>query len=110
MVLFMHTVEVHNISISPNDNPLTMRERSQKQLECNVNSNALPVPKITWYLESTNISSTVITHNTTITITGKRIDNNKILECRATNNNKLPMSANTTLNIECKFNQVHVLI
>lgn len=92
-------IEVYNITISPNDNPLTMSEGSSRTLECEVNRNALPTPTITWYLGSTNISSTVETFNKTTTITGSRTDDNKTLECRATNNN-LPKSANTTLNIE----------
>lgn len=104
----MYTVEVLNISLSPSDNPLTMRESSQKIFQCEVNSNAVPVPIITWYLGSTNISSMAETHSTNITITGNRKDNKKMLECRATNNKKPPKSANTTLNIECMCNQIHL--
>lgn len=103
---FMYTVEVHNISISPNNNPLTMRENSQRELCCEVNSNALPVPTITWYLGSSNITSPAEIYKKNITITGYRKNNNKTLECRATNNNKQPKSANTTLYIECMCNQI----
>lgn len=100
---FLYTVDVHNISISPSDNPLTFRESSQMEFRCVVNSNAVPAPNITWYLGSTDITSRAGTNTTSITITGYRIDNMKTLQCRATNNNKLPKTASTVLNIECEY-------
>lgn len=101
----MHTVKVHNISISPKANPLTIREKTRMEVRCVVNSNAVPDPTFTWYLGSTIISTAANTHNTTITITGNRTDNNKMLACEATNYNDLSKSANTTLSIECMCNQ-----
>lgn len=88
----------------PSANPLTIQEDTQLEVRCVVNSNAAPAPTITWYLESANITSIAVTNTTFITLTGNRTNNNKTLQCRATNNNnKPPKTANTTLNVECKF-------
>lgn len=74
-----------------------------KEVLCAVNSNAVPAPTINWYLESTDITTMAGINKAYIVITGKRLNNKKILQCRATNNNIKPqMAANTTLNIECK--------
>lgn len=100
---FLYTVDVHNISISPSDNPLTFRESSQIEVRCVVNSNAVPAPNITWYLGSTDITSRTGTDTTSITLTGDRTDNTKTLQCKATNRNKPPKTASTVLNIECEY-------
>lgn len=100
----LYTVEVYNISISPSDNPITIRENFQMEFRCLVNSNAVPVPTITWYLGSTDITYMAETDTTSITITGNRADNTKTLQCRALKNNKPPKKENTTLNVECKYN------
>lgn len=102
--MFLYTVEVYNVSISPSDNPLTIRESTQMKVRCLVNSNAVPAPNITWYLGSTDITYMAGTDITSINITGNRTDNTKTLECRASNSNKPPQTANTTLNVECKYN------
>lgn len=96
------TVDVHNVSLIPNDNPLTIREGNQTEVRCVVNSNALPAPTITWYLGSTDITNIAGTDTTSITITGNRMNNTNMLICRAENNNKTK-TANTTLNVECKL-------
>lgn len=100
------TVDVYNVSLIPCDNLLAFREGSQREFRCLVNSNAVPAPTITWYLGSTDITSRAGTDTTSITLTGNRIDNMKTLQCRATNNNKPSKSANTTLNVECKFSDI----
>lgn len=97
------TVGVHNVSLIPNDNPLTIREGTQKVIQCVVNSNAAPTPTITWYLGSTNITSSAGTDTISITLTGNRMDTKNLLQCIATNNNNPPKTASTTLNVECKF-------
>nr|XP_034300633.1 B-cell receptor CD22 [Crassostrea gigas] len=94
------TVDVHNVSLIPNDNPLTIREGIQKVVQCVVNRNAVPAPTITWYLGSTDITNRAGTNTTSITLTGNKTDNNKMLHCRATNNNKPPKTLSTTLNVE----------
>lgn len=101
---FFYTVEVYNVSISPSDNPLTIRESSQMEVRCLVNSNAFPAPNITWHLGSRDITSRAGTDATYMNISGNRTDNGKILECRASNNNRPPKTASTTLNVECKYN------
>lgn len=96
-------VDVNNVSMIPTDNPLTIREGTQREVRCVVNSNAVPAPIISWYLDSKDITSRAGTDTTSIIITGNRTDNTKMIECRATNNNKFPKTASTILNIECKF-------
>ena len=91
------------MSLVPSDNPLTIREGTQIEVRCVVNSNAYPAPTITWYLGSTNITSTTSINKTSIILTGNRQDNNKTLNCSATNNNKPPKTVVTTLNVECKY-------
>lgn len=97
-----NTVDVHNVSLVPSDNPLTIREGTQIEVRCVVNSNAYPAPTISWYLGSTNITSTASINKTSIILTGNRQDNNKTLNCSTTNNNKPPKTVVTTLNVECK--------
>lgn len=97
-------VAVHNVSLIPSDNPLTINEGNQEKVRCVVNSNAVPAPTITWYLGSRDITSRVGTDTTSIFLTGNRTDNTKTLECKATNSNKPPMTASLTLNVECKNN------
>lgn len=97
-------VAVHNVSLIPSDNPLTINEGNREKVRCVVNSNAAPAPNITWYLESRDITSRVGTDTTSITLTGNRTDSKKTLKCRATNNNNPLMTASLTLNVECKNN------
>ena len=97
------TVDVHNVSLIPSDNPLTLAEGVQKMVRCVVNINAVPAPTITWYLGSTDIKNMAGTDVSVIIITGNRNHNNKTLECKATNNNKPSKTDATTLNVECKF-------
>lgn len=99
-------VDVQNVSLIPSDNPLVVREGSQKVVQCLVNSDATPAPTITWYLGFTNITIRARINTTSIGITGNRTDNTKTLECRATNNGKPPKTTSTTLNVECKFNGI----
>lgn len=100
MILF--TVDVHNISLIPSDDPLTIREGTQEEFQCVVNSNAVPAPTITWYLDSTNITYMAGTNTTYISLKVTSTDNNKMLLCRASNNDKTSKTANTTLNVERK--------
>lgn len=102
----MITVEVHNVSLIPNGNPLTMIEGNQISVRCAVNSNAFPAPTLTWHRGSTDVTKRTGAFIYDITITGDRTDNTKTLECRATNNNKPPKTASTTLNVECKFDGI----
>lgn len=76
----------------------------KQEVQCVVNSNATPAPNITWYLESTNIQSSMFTFSSTVDITGERNNTAKVLKCTATNNKKTFKTANTTLSIECKYN------
>lgn len=93
-------IEVHNISLSPNNGQLTLRENLKTEVMCEINDNAVPSPTITWFLGTTYISSTEGTYTTSINITGKREDNTKTLQCKATNNYKPPKTAVATLNVE----------
>lgn len=86
----------------PNVSLLIIKEGTEKEVRCEVNSDAVPAPTITWYVGSANITSMAKTDTTSITVTGNRTDNTKTLQCRATNNNKPPKTASTTLNVECK--------
>lgn len=85
---------------------MTIREGTQISIQCAINSNAVPAPNITWYLGFTGITKKAEAVISYITITGNRTDNKKTLECRATNNNKPPKTARTTLNVECKCNGI----
>lgn len=98
------TVDVHKVLLIPTDSLLTIREGTQKEVLCVVNSDAVPAPTITWYMESSNITNMAKKYTTSITVSGNRTDNNKTLQCRATNNNKPPKTASLTLNVECKNN------
>ena len=109
-----HLVSVHNVSLIPSDNKLTIREGSMKEVQCEVNRNAYPAPGFFWYVASIQIVNAFNTgYRTSVTITGNKVDNQKTLQCRATNNNNPPKTATTTLNIECKnilklfYNLVH---
>lgn len=86
----------------PDGNELTIREGNQSEVRCNINSNAVPDPTITWYVGSTDITIIAGADTTSIIITGNRTYNTKTLECRATNNDKPTKKASTTLNVECK--------
>ena len=97
------TVDVHNVSLIPTANPLKLVEGTQIEVQCVVNSNAVPPPTITWYLGSKEITGTTSNSTSSITITGKREDNRRTLQCRATNNNKPPKTVVKTLNVECRF-------
>lgn len=92
-------IDIKTVSLNPSNATLTINEGARIDVECSVNSDAVPVPAITWFLESTNISSTVEAYTTTIEITGKKADNLKTLKCKALNN-KVPKTALTTLNVE----------
>lgn len=72
----------------PNVSLLTKREGTQKEVLCVVNSDAVPAPTITWYMESSNITNMAKKYTTSITVSGNRTDNTKTLECRATSSNK----------------------
>lgn len=102
-LILYSTVDVFNVSLIPSDNPLTIREGTQKNVRCIVNSNAAPAPTITWYLGSPDITSRAGTNASSITLIGNRTDNGKTLECRASNDNKPLKTARTTLNVECKY-------
>lgn len=86
----------------PPDNPLTLTRGVQREVRCVVNKNAVPPATFTWYLGPTDITSKARRNTSVIDIIGNEMDNSKTLECRATNNNKTK-SANTRLNVECKF-------
>lgn len=88
--------------MSPSDSPLTVREGVNKEILCVVNSNAFPPPTITWFIGAKDITYMAAKNTTFINITGNRTDNNKTLQCKATNNNKTSKIATTKLNIECK--------
>nr|XP_022303134.1 titin-like isoform X2 [Crassostrea virginica] len=92
-------IDVHNVSMIPSDNPLTLIEGTKREIRCVVNINAVPPPTFTWYLGSKDISSSVGTDAASINITGKKVDNAKTLQCRASNNNKAPKSSSTMLNV-----------
>uniref|UniRef100_A0A8W8P1S0 Uncharacterized protein n=1 Tax=Magallana gigas TaxID=29159 RepID=A0A8W8P1S0_MAGGI len=77
-----------------------MIEGNQISVRCAVNSNAFPAPTLTWHRGSTDVTKRTGAFIYDITITGDRTDNTKTLECRATNNNKPPKTASTTLNVE----------
>lgn len=100
---FTILVDVYNVSLSPVDNPLNITENDERLVKCVVNSNADPVPTITWYLGSTNITSKARANTNFINITGNRNDTDKNLQCRATNSNKTPKTASTVLNVQCKY-------
>lgn len=97
------TADVKDVSLIPGLNPLILREGKPIVVKCEVNSDAIPAPSITWLLGTTEIPSIDRTNTTFISITGNRTDNTKTLECSATNNNKPPKKASTTLSVECKF-------
>lgn len=82
----------------PSANQLTIREGIMIEVRCEANSNAFPVPTIAWYLDSIFITNTDVYMKT-----GNKEDNQKTLECKASNNNKTEKSANTKLNIECRY-------
>lgn len=85
---------------------MTIREGTQISIQCAINSNAVPAPNITWYLGFTDITKRAGAVISYITIKGNRTDNTKTLQCTATNNNKPPKTASTTLNVECKCNGI----
>uniref|UniRef100_A0A8W8LC41 Hemicentin-1 n=1 Tax=Magallana gigas TaxID=29159 RepID=A0A8W8LC41_MAGGI len=99
-VILKIAIDVHKVLLIPTDSLLTIREGTQKEVICVVNSDAVPAPTITWYMESSNITNMAKKYTTSITVSGNRTDNNKTLQCRATNNNKPPKTASLTLNVE----------
>ena len=101
-IFCISTVDVTNVSLIPTDNPLILVENTYKEVKCLVNSNVNPAPTLVWYLDSTIITSVKNAVNSTINITRTKEDNMKMLRCSAANNNKPPLSTNTTLKIECK--------
>nr|XP_022339540.1 uncharacterized protein LOC111134632 isoform X4 [Crassostrea virginica] len=107
-VTLITAVDVHNVSLVPSDNPLTLREGTQTEVRCVVNSNAVPAPTITWYLGSKEITGTTSNNTSSIIITGNRQDNKRTLKCSATNNNKPPKNVDTTLNVEYPPSVIHL--
>nr|XP_022345367.1 hemicentin-1-like isoform X3 [Crassostrea virginica] len=99
-IRILKQVDVHNVSLIPSDNPLTLAEGFQKMVRCEVNSNAVPAPTITWYLGSSDITNMVESYVSSIIITVNREYNNKTLACMAINNNKISKTGATTLNVE----------
>lgn len=95
------------MSLFPSDNPLIIREGTHLVIECVVNGNAAPTPTITWYLGSSDITNTAGNNTSFINITGRREDNMKTIQCRATNT-KEPNNASTTLIVECKNRQIQI--
>lgn len=71
-------------------------------VQCIVNKNAIPLPNIELYLESKIIHSMVGTE-TNFTLSGRKENNKKTLECRASNNGKKPKVSSTILDVECKY-------
>lgn len=82
------TVDVHKVLLIPNVSLLIIKEGTEKEVRCVVNSDAVPAPTITWYMGSANITSMAKTDTTSITVSGNRTDSTKTLDCRATNSNK----------------------
>lgn len=83
---------------------MTLREHTQRNISCEVNDNADPAPNITWFIGTTDLRSTaVFSHKSIFALTGKKEDNTKTLQCKASNSNRPPKTANITLNIECKY-------
>ena len=91
-------VLIRNVSLSPNDNPLTITEGKTKNVTCSVNADAHPSPIIRWYIGDTEIGVT----KETLELTADEIHDGKILCCQATNNDN-SLSRSTFLNILCKF-------
>lgn len=89
------TVHIYKVSLIPNDNPLTLREGTRRDVLCVVY--AVPVPTISW--DPADITSIARTNTTSITLTGDSTYKTKTLQCIAPNNNKPPKTANTTLNV-----------
>ncbi|XP_078310224.1 uncharacterized protein LOC111137474 isoform X2 [Crassostrea virginica] len=101
-------IDVHNVSLIPSANPLTLVEGTQIEVQCVVNSNVVPAPTITWYLGSKDITGTTSNNTSSIIITGDRQDNRRTLKCSATNNNKPPKTVVTTLNVEYPPSVIHL--
>lgn len=100
---FFFAVDVKNVSLDPSKNILTIKEGTQRNISCEVNGDADPAPNITWFIGPANLISTAVyTRKSFIIVTGKREDNTKTLQCKASNNYRPPETANTILNIECK--------
>ena len=97
-IFFKILVFVRNVSLSPNDNPLTIKEGTTIKVTCSVNSDAYPTPVIQWYIGDTEIGN----NNETLELTADKIHDGKILHCLATNYNK-SLSSTTNLNILCKL-------
>ncbi|XP_056011997.1 uncharacterized protein LOC130052059 [Ostrea edulis] len=90
-------IDVSSVTLDPPDNPLTLTEGSQREVRCTVNSNAFPTPTYAWFIDTRDITSTAGS-DTSVSITGSKIDNGKALRCQATNNNR-PKNGSTVLNI-----------
>nr|XP_022328438.1 uncharacterized protein LOC111127518 [Crassostrea virginica] len=87
-------VLIRNVSLSPNDNPLTITEGKTKNVTCSVNADANPSPIIRWYIGDTEIGVT----KETLELTADEIHDGKKLHCQATNNDN-SLSRSTFLNI-----------
>ena len=101
-------MSVYNVSLFPSDDPLIIREGTHQVIKCEVNGNATPTPTKTWYLGSTDITNTAGNNTSFINITGRRENNKKTIQCRATNINEEPKNASTTLMVECKNRQLQI--
>ena len=86
------------MSLSPNDNPLTIKDGTTIKVTCFVNSDTYPTPVIQWYIGDTEIGS----NNETLELTADKIHDGKILRCLASNNDK-SLNKTTFLNILCMF-------
>ena len=86
------------MSLSPNDNPLTIKEGTTIKVTCSFNADAYPTPVIQWYIGDTKIGS----NNETLELTADKIHDGRKLRCLAKNNEKTLIST-TMLNILCKI-------
>ncbi|XP_056011993.1 titin-like isoform X2 [Ostrea edulis] len=91
-------IDVSSVTLEPRDNPLTLMEGSDREVRCTVNSNAFPTPTYAWFIDTRDITSTAGSDTSSVSITGSKADNGKVLRCQATNNNR-PKNGNTVLNI-----------
>lgn len=98
MIFFHIKVFVRNLSLSPNENPLTLAEGTRTVVTCSVNGDAYPAPLIQWFIEDTEVKGT----NQKLELIANKNDDAKILRCRATNNNN-SLSTASFLNILCMF-------
>ncbi|XP_062578047.1 uncharacterized protein LOC134239933, partial [Saccostrea cucullata] len=87
-------VFVHNLTIIPKDNPLTLTEGTKTTVTCSVNNNAYPPPTIQWYIGDTLVNVT----GRNVELMAERHHDGKVLLCIATNNN-ISLNGSTVFNI-----------